>query len=141
MSVDQQDPYTGKQENVVSARQTSILVMLGIAFWFAAAMLVRFIAPMGALDGNARILTYALVIPGTASMVIVIRKLAGLRRIQTGYGVMIVTAIALLFDGIAHAWFPMLYGPDPALHVAGAAIIFWGAGVGLVLGLLMSRPT
>ncbi|MFM9852688.1 MAG: hypothetical protein ACKVOJ_07795, partial [Sphingomonadaceae bacterium] len=58
---------------------------------------------------------------------------------QLAVGVLIVTATALFCDGIAHAWFPQLYGSDPALIILGASAIFWGAGVGLVLGLVMDR--
>jgi hypothetical protein len=118
--------------------QIAILTIYGAALWFLAAMLVRFIGPMGALDGGWWVLTYALVIPGTIPAIIATLQLARLRRDQTLAGVAVVTATALLLDGLAHAWFPSLYGTDPALIVKGAAAIFWGAGVGLVLALIMN---
>ena len=118
-----------------------ILALYGAVLWFLAAMLVRTIGPMGALDGSARIITYALVIPGTIPAIWIGRAMAGLARDQTATALIVITATALLLDGIAHAWFPNLYGSDPALIVKGAAVIFWGAGVGLVLGLIMNGPT
>ncbi len=121
-------------------RQTSLLVVYGIFLWFVAANLVRVIGPMGALDGTAGLITFALVIPGTVPTLIIMRWIAKLRRDQTAIGVTIVTASALLMDGMAHAWFPQLYGTDPLLIIKGAAAIFWGAGVGLVLGLIMNKP-
>ena len=119
--------------------QICVLLAFGTLLWFGAAMLVRLLVPMGALDGAARLVIYALVVPGTIPAVLVARRLARLDRQQTALGITFVTAPALLLDGIAFAWFPSLYGPDPALHLAGAAVILWGAGVGLVLGLMMSK--
>jgi hypothetical protein len=119
--------------------QIAILAGYGAVLWFAAAMLVRTIGPMGALDGGRGILTYALVIPGTVPAILAARPLAKLRGDQTITGIAVVTATALLLDGIAHAGFPAIYGTDPALIVKGAAAIFWGAGVGLVLAFTMNK--
>jgi hypothetical protein len=123
----------------LTAIQIVILAIYGAMLWFAAAMLVRAIGPMGALDGGWRLLSYALVIPGTVPAIIIARPIAKLRADQTIAGISVVTATALLLDGIAHAWFPAIYGTDPALIVKGAAAIFWGAGVGLVLALTMNK--
>jgi hypothetical protein len=123
----------------LTAIQIVILAIYGAALWFAAAMLVRAIGPMGALDGGWRLLSYALVIPGTVPAIMIARPIAKLRADQTIAGISVVTATALLLDGIAHAWFPAIYGTDPALIVKGAAAIFWGAGVGLVLALTMNK--
>jgi hypothetical protein len=123
----------------LTPKQIIILTLFGVLLWFLAAVLVRTIGPMGGLSGTARWITYALVIPGTIPAILIARRLASLFRQQTAVGITIVTATALLLDGIAHAWFPSLYGSDPALILAGAGAIFWGAGVALVLGLVMSR--
>jgi hypothetical protein len=123
----------------LTAIQIVILAIYGAVLWFAAAMLVRAIGPMGALDGGWRLLSYALVIPGTVPAIMIARPIAKLRADQTIAGISVVTATALLLDGIAHAWFPAIYGTDPALIVKGAAAIFWGAGVGLVLALTMNK--
>jgi hypothetical protein len=123
----------------LSQPQTIIAIILGLIFWFIAAMLVRTLGPMGALEGGWRVLTYALVIPGTVPAVWMTQRLAGLGAGQTATALLVVTATALFADGIAHAWFPWLYGSEPRLIILGAAVIFWGAGVGLVLGLIMDR--
>lgn len=125
--------------HTLTTPQIGILAGYGTVLWFAAAMLVRTIGPMGALDGGWGMLTYVLVIPGTVPAILVARPLARLRGGQTISGVAVVTATALLLDGIAHAWFPAIYGTDPALIVKGAAAIFWGAGVGLVLAFIMNK--
>jgi hypothetical protein len=124
----------------LTAKQFIILALYGAALWFVAAMLVRTIGPMGALDGFGRVITYTLVVPGTVPAIWIGRALAKLERDQTAIALIVITATALLLDGIAHAWFPSLYGSDPALIVKGAAAVFWGAGVGLVLGLIMNSP-
>ncbi len=124
----------------LTGRQIVILAFYGALLWFLAAILVRMIGPMGALDGYAQVITYALVVPGTVPAILVGRALAKLSRDQTAISLLVITATALLLDGVAHAWFPSLYGSDPALIVKGAAAIFWGAGIGLVLGFVMNRP-
>ncbi len=124
----------------LTAKQIIILALYGTLLWFLAAILVRTIGPMGALDGFGQVITYALVIPGTIPAIWIGRALARLSRDQTAISLIVITATALLLDGVAHAWFPSLYGSDPALIVKGAAAIFWGAGVGLVLGLVMNGP-
>jgi hypothetical protein len=122
----------------LTGRQAGILIIYGAVLWFLAAMLVRVLTPMGALSGVWQIATYGLVVPGTVPAIWIARAVARLARGQTAMGLMIVTATALLLDGVAFAWFPALYGADPALWLAGAAVILWGAGVGLALGIFMS---
>jgi hypothetical protein len=119
--------------------QIVTLALYGAFLWFLAAVIVRLIAPMGALDGGWRVLTYGLVVPGTVPAIWIARAIAKLARGQTAMGITVVTAAALLLDGVAFGWFPQIYGPDPAHWLAGAAVVFWGAGVGLVLGILMNE--
>jgi hypothetical protein len=123
----------------LAPHQFFILAIFGTILWFIAAMLVRILGPLGALSGVWRMVTYTLVVPGTIPAVLLARPIARLRRDQTATGITVVTAAALLLDGVAFAWFPMLYASDPASQLAGAAVILWGAGVGLVLGLAMNQ--
>jgi hypothetical protein len=132
-------PQTASNLARLTPTQIVILAIYGTVLWFAAAMLVRTLGPVGAFDGGWGLLTYVLVIPGTIPFILIARPIARLRHDQTATGIAIVTATALLLDGIAHAWFPAIYGTDPALIVKGAAAIFWGAGVGLVLSLIMNK--
>jgi hypothetical protein len=119
--------------------QTLILVVIGAALWFLAAVILRIIAPMGALEGATRGLTYALVIPGTLPFVALTRILAGLRHDQMVTGIAVVTATALLIDGIVVAWFPVVYGGALPQVTNSEAAILWGAGVGLVLAFILNK--
>jgi hypothetical protein len=121
----------------LSKSQIIFSIIYGVILWFLAAMIVRYIGPMGAFVGTALVITYALVIPGTVPFVIIGQHLMGLDKGQIASSIMITTATALLLDGIAFNFFRSLYGTDPAIIMAGAALILWGAGVGLVLGMIM----
>lgn len=122
-----------------TATQIVKLILWGTILWFLAAMTVRTLGPAGALVGIWSILIYALVIIGTIPVILITRLIAKLRSDQTAVGIALVTATALLLDGVAHAWIPVIYGSNPALIVKGAALIFWEAGVAVTLGYIMDK--
>ena len=121
----------------ISRSQYAMLAAYGALLWFLAAILVRVLAPMGALEGSARILTYALVIPGTIPAILIGLKITNVTRSNSVLAVAMMTAAAGLLDGIALAWFPALYGDNVAHVLAGAAVILWGVGVGLALSFVL----
>jgi hypothetical protein len=121
----------------LTARQFWILVIMGAILWFAAAMLIRIIGPMGVFEGSNRVWTYLLVIPGTLPFVMLVRRSAGLAASQHGIGMAIGTTSAMLLDGVALAWIPWLYADTVELVAAAGAVILWGAGVGMVLGFVL----
>jgi hypothetical protein len=123
----------------LTQRQTLLLVATGAALWFVAAVLLRIIAPMGALEGTMRGVSYALVIPGTLPFVFLTRWIARLRDDQMGIGIALATMTALLIDGIVVAWFPAVYGEHLPQVTNCAAIILWGAGVAILLGFFMNK--
>jgi hypothetical protein len=125
--------------NPLSQTQIIASILYGAVLWFLAAMIVRYIGPMGAFVGTALVITYALVIPGTVPAIWLGQKMMGLAKDQLAKSVMIITTCALLLDGLAMNFARGLYGPDPVITAAGAGLIFWGAGVGLVLGIMMER--
>lgn len=123
----------------LSHGQTVLLVILGAAFWFLAAVILRVIAPMGALEGNMRAVTYALVIPCTLPFVLLVRFLVRLRPDQLFTGVGVATMTALLIDGIVIAYVPAVYGGSLPQVTNCAAIILWGAGLGILLASIFNR--
>ncbi|WP_309645949.1 hypothetical protein [Phenylobacterium sp.] len=88
------------------------LVVLGAVLWFLAAVLLRFVGPMGAFDGVGLIALYVLTVPGTFPLILLAQRLAKLGRDQIAIGVTVATATAALLDGLALSQFPTLYGAD-----------------------------
>ena len=123
----------------LSPKQIMIVAIIGAILWFCAALLMRAVVKMDFYDGMGVAIVYALTIPGTIPFVILLRKLAGLREDQIAIGYTVATAVALMLDGSAFAFFPSLYADNPADGLQAAAAIFWGAGVGLVLAVVMNR--
>ncbi len=121
----------------LTTAQWTIIAAFGAILWFGAALLMRAIEPLGALDGMARMLTYALIVPGTVPFVFLLRRVAKLRVDQTAIAVALATGVAAMLDGTAFTWSPALYGPNP---LGASATILWGAGVALMLGAAMNRP-
>lgn len=123
----------------LNASQVARAAAIGAVLWLAAALLLRALEPLAPLSGSTRLLTYALVVPGTWPAVLGFAPLAGLTRRQLGLGYAVGTAAATLLDGLALAWTPWLYGRDPLYVGAAGAVILWGAGVGLALALWRAR--
>ena len=123
----------------LSRKQIMTVAIIGAILWFCAAMLMRDVVKMDFYDGMGVAIVYALTIPGTIPFVILVRKLAGLREDQIAIGYTVATAVALMLDGSAFAFLPSLYADNPADGLQAAAAILWGAGVGLVLAIIMNR--
>jgi len=125
----------------LTTHQSVRLFAIGVALWFLAAVILRTVGPMGALDGIWRAVTYALIIPGTVPFIFLTKWLARLRADQLVTGIALVTAAALICDGVAFGWFPALYGAADSLIISSAGAVFWGAGVGIFLAFLFNKDT
>jgi len=122
----------------LNLRQSLIAVAMGAALWFLGALIIGWIAPLGVFDGFGRVLTYALLIPGTLPFVLLVKTLAGLRDDQVFAGAAVATGAAIALDGLAIPYFPGVYG-GATLADAGA-VILWGGAVAIALGALLNRP-
>lgn len=114
--------------SLLSARQLAIVTGLGIAFWYAAAVFIRYAAESGYLGGGAGVVTFGLCFPGSWLTVWLIRRAAGLSARQVVTGVGIATGVAAFCDGTALTWYPVLYGETAERVVLGAGSILWGVG-------------
>lgn len=129
---------TDRHLSLLSARQTGLALISGVVLWFVAALLIKALIPLGALDDGARALTYALVIPGTAPFVWLIARIAKLSSPQVGPAMALLTGAAVLCDGIALGWFPGLYAADEIGARLAGAVILWGGGVAIMLGFVLA---
>ena len=120
-------------------RQSVILALLGAVLWFLAAVLLRYLGPLGIYEGTARFVLYVAIVPGTVPFVFLLQWASGIARRQVAIGASLATASALLLDGIAVAWFPDLYGAEMPLVLGASAAILWGAGVGIFIGFVVSK--
>jgi hypothetical protein len=118
-----------------TARQILVLTVLGIAFWFAGAVILRTAEQIGGYQGMGRVLLYVAILVGTVPFIPLTRLIAGLRGDQIAAGVAWVTASAMVCDSIALPLIPSLYGDTAG---AGAAIL-WGAAVAVFLGFAFNK--
>ena len=111
----------------MSNTQVFRAIMFGIAFWFAAAMVIHWLP--GLFDaGRYQALLFAVSIP-IAWMSLPIAKLAsGLERPRVIEVIVIGTIAATFLDGLALTWFPALYAGLSPTTQYGAAWILWGVG-------------
>jgi hypothetical protein len=124
----------------MSARQILVAATLGVILWYAAAVLLSVLAPMGVLDASRRAWTYLVIFPGTLPFVVLMWWATGVARRQLGLAMAVGTTAAMFLDGVALAWFPGLYGGDEYVAASGAAIL-WGAAVGQLLGMAIAASS
>lgn len=118
-------------------RQAFVVIALGLLFWFAGVLVIRFGAPAGLFSSTAAPWLFLLSLPGAALTVWVVQRVAGLSRAQLLPALGLGTAVAMHCDGIALTWFPALYGGED-LHRAGAWLL-WAAAGGITLAWLAGR--
>ena len=123
----------------LTANQFVRLAAMGVFYWFVAAQFVRLTAAGWVGHVGLTIFTFLLIVVVTVPALWVGCKIAAVDRPRWSAGAAVMTATALLSDGIAITWFRGLYGTDPATVLGGAAAILWGAGVALVLGMALER--
>lgn len=122
----------------LSTSQRLRCAVMGAVLWLFAALLLRWLGPMGIYDGWARVLLFAAIVPGTLPFVLLVEKTAALARSQLFAGISFGTATAVCLDGLALSWTPGLYGGEAYLAGAGATIL-WGGGVGMFLAYLVGQ--
>ncbi len=119
--------------------QIIVLALMGAVFWFVAALVVRWTAAGWAGQGGPTALVFVLIAAATVPVLLLGSRVAGVGRDQLQVAATVMVGTAALLDSVALTWFRALYGDDPATVLAGAAAILWGAGVALVLGMVLQR--
>ncbi|WP_137789145.1 hypothetical protein [Bacillus sp. E(2018)] len=110
-----------------SKKQTGILIVFGLAFWFSGAMAVKFGYSVGLFGEMGSLISFALALPVSWLSVLLIIKGAGLKPLQIVPGIGLGLATATFFDGIVLTWGTWLYGTNSDQISFGAAWILWGA--------------
>jgi hypothetical protein len=117
-----------------------LLIVLGIVFWFAAAIIVRLSGTAVFTENNPFLMLYFLLaFPASYGLILITKKVARLDDSEIFTAVAIMTYTATFLDGIALTWFGQLYGATHEVRLYGAAWILWGVGAGLLLGQLLSN--
>jgi hypothetical protein len=117
-----------------------LYVVLGVVFWFSAAMLVRFLGEAVFTPNKPLLIVMFLAaIPIGRLFIFIAQQIGKLPDNAVFVPTVMMTQVALLLDGIAITWFPQLYGEAHTTVMLGAALIMWGAGIGMVIAWLMSK--
>ena len=112
--------------------QIVTVIVLGVSFWFAAMLAVRYGGPVGFFGPTASLIAFAVVIPACWLAVVFTKQVAKLGAGQTGPGVALGAVTATVCDAIGLTWGNGLYGTDPVMTTLGAAWILWGVGLFLL---------
>lgn len=121
-------------------KNLKLFVALGAAFWFNAALIIRFAGATVFSENNPGMLFFfALAVPLTWVSMYITKLVSKLRFDELLRPVVIMTFTATTLDAVALTYFRQLYSEsfDVALH--GAAWILWGAGLGLFFALYFSE--
>jgi hypothetical protein len=122
------------------ALRLPLLAVLGVGFWFLAAMTIRLLGPPVFVPGSAALpLVFVLTVPIAWAFVWAGKLLSGAKGAAVFPASVIMTSFAMLFDGLALTFLPSLYGLPPASLLLGAAWILWGAGLIQLIAFVQSR--
>ncbi len=131
MTMSEAAPRAGR----LSVPQVAGSVIVGIVFWFLAALLVRYFGDAGIFGGTAGIATFVLTIGLGWLTPRVLKPLARLGPGQLTPAIVWGTWAATCLDGTLLTWWPSFYHADPAVALGGAAWILWGAGWILIMAV------
>jgi hypothetical protein len=117
------------------------MALQGMVFWLGFAIFVRVLEPFGLLQGTVKVVMFVLAVLITVALMVAIRAVMGYPAARMVEAIGIITGVAIMLDGLAFGFFPELYGREAAHQVAGAGLILWGGGVGMMVALWMQRRT
>ena len=107
---------------------------LGVVFWLNGVVVIHFLGDYLLTDGNPyRLLGLLLVIPVTVLTQAVIGRVMHLPAHQLVQPLVVGTMVAACCDAVVLTWFQPLYSAHDDVAYHGAALILWGAGLGIVL--------
>ena len=115
-----------------------LFAALGAAFWFQAALIIRFCGTTVFTENNPNlILFYLLAIPLTLASLFFTKKISKLPYTDLLKPVAIMTFTATFLDAVALTWFRHLYSQSFEVALCGSAWILWGVGLGLLFSFYL----
>lgn len=122
----------------IDPARLAALVVMGLVIWASAIPLVRWMLAQGLLGNAMTAPVYAAVLAGTAPLVWAVPRLLGLPPRYRLHCAAIMATMAAMLDGMAIRW-TTIYAIDAAQRADAAGVLLWGAGVAVLLGLVMAR--
>ncbi len=116
-----------------------LCVILGVIFWFSGVITVKLLGNYVLTENSPyKFLMFILLFPLIYVFFLISRKVADLKKSEILKAVVIMTITASFCDGFALNWFRQIYAETYEVSHYGAAWIFSGAAVGLLLGYFMN---
>ncbi|HEX5776318.1 MAG TPA: hypothetical protein VFX95_06525 [Caulobacteraceae bacterium] len=123
----------------VRTRYIALLIQ-GAVIWFLAAMFIRFTALAGWMDGGpATMAVFAISLVSSALGIELIHRIVRGEPGEMIRSAAVIALVGAMLDGLALAWTPQLYSPDPALRAVGGAWLLWIVGTILAYALVRDR--
>ncbi len=117
-----------------------LFITLGVIFWLNGVVLVRQLGEaMLTLNNPYRFWAFILAIPVTIFSLIITKYISKLEYSNLLRPVVIMTFTATLLDGLAFAFYRSLYSNSVEVALNGAALILWGAGLGLLFAYYLEH--
>ena len=117
-----------------------LFVVLGAAFWYQAALIIRYFGASVFSENNPKlILFYFLAIPITLLSMYITSLISKLQLSELLKPVVVMILTATFLDALALTWFRELYSPSFEVAMHGAAWILWGVGLSLLFSFYFDQ--
>jgi hypothetical protein len=122
----------------MKSSKIALFVALGIAAWFNAVLIIRFLGESCLTANNPKLIwMFLLAFPVTAITIYLTKIISKLAYSELLRPIVIMTLIATFCDGIALVWFRQIYSESFEIALHGAALILWGVGLGLLFAFIL----
>ncbi|MEO0881621.1 MAG: hypothetical protein AAFY34_02710 [Pseudomonadota bacterium] len=123
----------------LSRNQIIRLAIVGIVTWYAVGVLLAWLGGVGAYNGSARLIMYAVIVLATPALLFALMPLAGIARNQLVLATSVLIATASLCDGLALAWLPQIYGGSLPMVAGAGGTILWGVGAACLISFFVNQ--
>ncbi len=122
----------------MKSSKIALFATLGIVAWFNAVMIIRFLGESCLTANNPNLIwMFLLVFPVTIFTIYLTKLISKFAYSDLLRPIVIMTFTATFCDGIALVWFRQIYSDSFEIALHGAALILWGAGLGLLFAYIL----